>query len=113
MEPGFQKIVEEYNKITSDMSSGGSFSAKGGSAFGGDIAKLGKRQSELLPTVEKIQKLDILENQLVENQKLLADPDDEIKSMALDEGRRLESEILSLKSAIEEDLLPRDPNDEK
>ena len=44
---------------------------------------------------------------------MLADADPEIKSMALDEGRRLETEILSLKSEIEEMLLPRDPNDDK
>ncbi len=103
MDIGFQKILDEYNQITSDMSSGGSI----------DIAKLGKRQSELLPTVEKIQLLDKLEKQLLENQNLLNDPDAEIKSMALDEGRRLETEILNLQSQIEEALLPRDPNDEK
>ncbi len=103
MEQGFRKILEEYHQITSEMSSGGSI----------DIAKLGKRQSELLPTVEKIELLGKLEKQLSENQNLLSDPEAEIKSMALDEGKRLESEILNLQSAIEEDLLPRDPNDEK
>jgi len=44
---------------------------------------------------------------------MMNDSDAEIKSMALDEGRRLESEILNLKSAIEEALLPKDANDDK
>src|SRR6185295_18011748 len=39
--------------------------------------------------------------------------DAEMKSMALDECHRLETEILTLESGIEEDLLPKDPNDDK
>ncbi len=115
MEPGFQKIVDEYNHLTEQMASGGflSVSAKGGSAFGGDIAKLGKRQAELEPIVSKIKNYGLRIKELEENQKLLDDVNPEIKSMALDECRRLELEILNLKSEIEEALLPRDPNDEK
>jgi len=103
MELAFQKILDEYNQLTADMSVGGSL----------DMAKLGKRQAELEPIVERIRELENLEKELAENQKLLADGDAEIKSMALDEGRRLESEILNLKSAIEEMLLPKNPNDSK
>ena len=44
MENGFQKILDEYNSLTEQMSNGGSF----------DMAKLGKRQSELQPIVDKI-----------------------------------------------------------
>src|SRR4051812_38907657 len=103
MEPAFQKILDEYNGITSEMASGGSV----------DIAKLGKRHAALSSVVNKIQDLGLKTKELEDNQKLLSDGDPEIKSMALDESRRLESEILSLKSAIEELLLPRDPNDDK
>ncbi len=101
MEIGFQKILDEYHKLTEEMSSGGGF----------DMAKLGKRQAELLPVVEKIQRLESSEKQLAENKQMLNDPDAEIKSMALDEGRRLEAEILELQSAIEEMLLPKDAHD--
>jgi len=115
METGFQKILDEYSQLTTDMSSGGfsTFSARGGSAFGGDMAKLGKRQAELAPVVEKIKDLGLKIKELDDNQKLLNDDNAEIKSMALDEARRLESEILNLKSEIEEMLLPKDANDDK
>jgi peptide chain release factor 1 len=103
MEQGFIKILDEYNKLTEEMSSGGSF----------DMAKLGKRQAELMPIVEKIKDLELKIKELDDNQKLLDDQDAEIKSMALDEGKRLETEILNLKSAIEEALLPKDANDDK
>jgi len=103
MEQAFQKILDEYEQITRDLSSGGSF----------DIAKFGKRQAELSPVVEKIKDYGFRVKELEENQKLLEDGNAEIKSMALDECKRLESEILNLKSAIEEALLPKDPNDDK
>jgi peptide chain release factor 1 len=103
MEPAFQKILEEYNKLTETMALGG----------GLDMAKLGKRQSELSPIVEKINLLEKAEKELVDNKNLLEDTDLEIKSMALDECHRLESEILNYKTAIEEALLPRDVNDDK
>jgi len=103
MEPAFKKILDEYQKLTEEMSSGGGF----------DMAKLGKRQAELMPIVERIQTLESRIQELGENQKLLSDVDAEIKSMALDEGRRLESEILELRSQIEELLLPKDHNDDK
>jgi peptide chain release factor 1 len=103
MEPAFQKIVDEYNSITEQMSLGGSL----------DLAKLGKRQSELAPTVAKIENLKSKTEELESNKKLLDDQDAEIKSMALDEAKRLESEILNLQASIEEGLLPRDTNDDK
>ena len=103
MEQAFKKILDEYNSLTEQMSGGGSF----------DMAKLGKRQAELAPVADKVRQLESLENELQENKKLLDDKDAEIKSMALDEGRRLEAEILVLRSQIEEALLPKDPNDDK
>jgi peptide chain release factor 1 len=103
MENGYQKILDEYNQLTGQMSAGGVL----------DMAKLGKRQAELEPVVERIRNYELGIRELQENQKLLQDDDGEIKSMALDEGRRLETEILKLKSEIEEMLLPRDPNDGK
>lgn len=113
MEPAFKKILEEYHQLTSEMSSSFAKASADRSGGGFDMAKLGKRQSEMLPVVEKIQHLEKLEKHLQETQVMLNDADPEIKSMALDDGRRLESEILNLKSAIETDLMPKDPNDGK
>jgi peptide chain release factor 1 len=103
MDAAFQKILNEYQQITSDMSNGGSV----------DIAKLGRRQSQIQPVVDRIVELGKLEKELEDNKHLLEDTDPEIRSMALDDCRRLESEILNLKSSVEESLLPKDPNDEK
>lgn len=103
MNPAFQKILDEYETITTQLSSGESF----------DIAKLGKRQSELLPTVEKIQHLHKLEVEQEENEKLLENEDVEIKNMAFDEGKMLEQKILELTENIETDLIPKDEYDDK
>jgi hypothetical protein len=44
MKAGFKKILDEYQQLTEQISSGENV----------DIAKIGKRQAVLLPTVEKI-----------------------------------------------------------
>jgi peptide chain release factor 1 len=78
-----------------------------------DIAKLGRRQAELQPMVQKIESYGLKTRELEDNEKLLNDPDPEIKAMASQEIGNLKTEISDLKSSIEEDLLPRDPNDSK
>lgn len=103
MNPGFTKILEEYKELTEQMSSGGSF----------DIAKLGKRQSELLPTVEKVQVVKKLEEEIKGNQELLEGTDEQMKAMALEEIRTLESKIIELTEEIEIDLIPKDQYDGK
>jgi peptide chain release factor 1 len=104
MDQAFQKILDEYNQLTSEMSSG---------QAGLDLAKLGKRQSKLAPLVEKINRLEKFEQDLKQNEEILSGTDKELAQMALDEIPNLRSEILNLKSEIEEALLPKDPNDEK
>lgn len=103
MKPGFIKILEEYNALTEQMSSGDDF----------DMAKVGKRQVELLPTVEKIQSLQKAETQIEENQQLLESDDEEMRNMAAEEIELLATQILTLTEAIEVDLIPKDPNDDK
>ncbi len=104
MEPAFTKLVEEYNKITDQMSSG---------QAGLDLAKLGKRQSELQPLVDKINRLAKAEEDLKNSQELTKSDDAEIAQMASEEIAPLKSEIVKLGSEIEELLLPKDPNDDK
>ena len=103
MKPGFIKILEEYKALTEEMSSGGDF----------DMAKVGKRQVELLPTVEKIKSLEDTEKQIKENKQLLDSDDEEMRNMAVEEIEMLESKIIQLTDAIEVDLIPKDPNDDK
>lgn len=108
MESAFKKIEEEFDQINEHLEL-----ASRGQLSGVDIGKLAKRRSELEPVYLKILLTRKFQKELENNQKLLDDPNSEIKSMALDECRRLELEILNLKSKIEEALLPKDPNDER
>ena len=103
MSPTLQTILNEYKAITEQLSSGDT----------ADIAKLGKRQSELLPVVEKIELLEKLENELAENEKLLESDEEEIKTMAFDEAKMLEQKILETNELIETDLIPKDEYDDK
>src|SRR5688572_19219480 len=103
MKPGFQKILDEYNQLTEQLSSGGDV----------DIAKVGKRQSELLPTVEKIQHLQKCEQQVEDNKALLDSDDEMMRNMAAEEIELLQSKLIELTEAIETDLIPKDENDDK
>jgi peptide chain release factor 1 len=103
MKPGFQKILDEYQQLTEQMSSGNDF----------DIAKLGRRQSELLPTVEKIQHLEKCEKQIEENKQLLDTEDEQMRNMAAEEIELLVAKMVELTDAIETDLIPKDKNDDK
>lgn len=103
MEIGYQKILDEYNQITQDLSSGAVL----------DMAKLGKRQAELEPIVVRIKNYELRIKELEENEKLLNDPDSAIQEMAKAESLHLKSLILNLKSEIEDALLPKDANDDK
>lgn len=103
MNPGFQKILDEYNQLTEQLSSGENV----------DIAKIGKRQAKLLPTVEKIQALDKIEKDIEGNKQLLGSDDEQIRGMAAEEIEMQEAQIVELIESIENDLIPTDPNDDK
>lgn len=103
MKEAYQKIIDEYKQLTEQLSSGENI----------DIAKLGKRQAEILPTVEKIEHIDKNEKQIQDNMELLDSDEDAIKSMAAEENEMLESEIVKLNDSIEVDLIPKDPDDDK
>lgn len=102
MKPALKKLLDEYHALTEAMSSGN-----------GDMAEQGRRQSDLLPVIEKIQQLEKLEGQMEDNKDLLDSDDAEMKAMAAEELQLLESQVLVLNDAIEIDLLPKDPNDDK
>lgn len=103
MKEAYEKILDEYKQNAELLAIGG----------GADIAKIGKRQAELQPTVDNIKKLEKLEKDLTENEKLLSDEDKEIRDIAAQEVQILKAKILNLKSRTEEALLPRDPLDNK
>jgi peptide chain release factor 1 len=103
MKPGFIKILEEYQALTEQMSSGSDF----------DMAKVGRRQVELLPTVEKIKSLQKCEEQIEENKQMLEGDDEQMRHMAAEDIAMLESQIVELTDAIEIDLIPKDEHDDK
>lgn len=103
MKDAFQKILTEYNQLTEQLSSGDVV----------DLAKIGKRQTVLLPIVEKIQALQKYETDILGNQELLSSEDPQIQAMAAEEIELLEAKIIELSEAIETALIPSDPNDDK
>ena len=102
MEASFLKILEEYDGITAQLAGGGV-----------DIARLGKRQAELQPVVDKISRLKKAEADLASAQELAVADDREMAQLAGQEAESLKSEIARLEAEIEEALLPQDPNDDK
>ena len=77
-----------------------------------DLMELNKERSQMEPIVTKY---DVLKSNMQErddNEPLLEDDDDEIKSMAKEEILGLNEEIEALE-AESNPLLPKDPNDEK
>lgn len=103
MEMGFQKILDEYNSLTDQLSMGGAL----------DIARLGKRQSELAPVVEKLNRLVKVNEDLKNSQELASGTDKDLAEMANEEIPALKAEAEKLQLEIEEMLLPKDANDDK
>jgi peptide chain release factor 1 len=103
MNHAFQKIIDEYNDITAELGTGNT----------ADLARLGKRQVELLPLVEKIQRLQKIEDEIEGNRELASSGDEALQNMALEEIKLLEVSASALLEEIETDLLPKDEHDDK
>ncbi len=103
MQVAFQRILDEYEQLTELLASGSAV----------DLAKLGKRQTALLPIVEKIQHLQKVETEIEENTLLGESQDAEMKNMALEEIKLLQITAHELTEAIETELLPKDAYDNK
>ncbi len=103
MQANFKKILDEYQDLTEQLSSGEVI----------DLAKLGKRQADLLPLVSKIEQLQQLEGQIAGNNEILETADLQLKALAIEENDTLQQQVKFLIDTIETDLLPQDPNDDK
>jgi peptide chain release factor 1 len=102
MKPNYKKIIQEYEGLSEKLAS----------ASPEQIAKLGKKQADLLAVVEKIQELARLEKELQENKKL-AEGTDELAGIAKEEIKILTRKIEELENQIDALLIPNDPLDEK
>jgi peptide chain release factor 1 len=102
MKPAFIEILKLYNETNEALS-----------LPGADLAKLGKKQTELLPVVEKIQALEKCERELAETKNLIDAESGELAAMAIDDAKQLEGKILELIEEIETLLIPKDEMDDK
>ena len=78
-----------------------------------DLRKLSQEHSSLLSIVKEFQHYQKLKSENDSNEALLRDSDSEIASMAKEELKRLEVELVESEQALQILLLPKDPNDEK
>ena len=99
----YDHLKKEYDQVVDKLSQ---------TTDRNELAKLGKRQSELLPLVEKIDKLEKLKTEIAEHEKMIADKS-ELADMAASELPSLQAERDQLTEYLRTAMLPKDPYDEK
>jgi peptide chain release factor 1 len=102
MKDGYRKILEEYHALSEQLSQ----------AQPAEIAKLGKRQADLLPVFGCVQELEKLEKELASNKEMAAG-NDELAGIAAEEVKLNVARIADLEAKIDELLIPQDPMDDK
>ena len=82
---------------------------------GNDFSRLSKEYADLTPLVERIHDLKRVKAELKDIVDMLSDPscDADMKAMAEDDKRRLETSIPQLTKEVQLALLPKDEADEK
>jgi peptide chain release factor 1 len=75
--------------------------------------KISKAQSELTEVASKYREWKIAQQNLVDAQAMVNDPDPDLRAMADEEVLRLEPQLTELEQELKVLLLPKDPNDEK
>jgi peptide chain release factor 1 len=103
MEINYSHIIKEYNDLTEKLSQ---------TTESSELAKFGKRQAELLPIVEKIQRLESTQTEIAETEKMVEEKN-ELSEMAASELPTLRETSRKLLEDIRIFLLPKDPFDEK
>src|SRR5262249_1596275 len=99
----YDHLKKEYEELTEKLNQASDAS---------DFAKLGKRQSELLPLIEKITRIEKLRIEIAEHEKMIADKS-ELSDMAASELPALQSDLAKLEDELRSALLPKDPYDDK
>lgn len=77
------------------------------------LTKLNKERAKLEPVVELYREYRDMSASLAEAKELLASNDAELKEMAKEELKELTPALYALKTKLEQELLPKDPLDEK
>jgi peptide chain release factor 1 len=103
MQLNYSGIKIEYDQLTDKLSQ---------TINPDDLAKYGKRQAELLPMVTKIERLEKIEKEISEHEKII-DEKSELSEMASAELPALKTEKNKLLAELKLAMLPKDPYDEK
>ncbi len=117
MEINYLPLKKEYDQILEKLSQ---------TSDRNELAKLGKRQSELLPLAQKIDKLEKIKKEIADHEKLIAAAPlgrastneidrekSELSEMAAEELPTLQAEQEKLLEELKVAMLPKDPYDEK
>jgi peptide chain release factor 1 len=99
----YQHIKKEYEEILDKL---------GTESDSQELAKLGRRQSELLPMVKLTDQIDALDQEISGHEKLIADKS-ELSEMAASELPALKTKREGLFEDLKIAMLPKDPYDEK
>jgi len=108
MKSQIKEIKKEYQNIQEKLNSPEIvFNAQ-------QMAKFGKRQTELEKTVKIIENLEKVNKEMKENAEITnTETDAEMKQLAMDENIELSKQKKSLNQILEKMLISKDPNDSK
>lgn len=102
MKPQFIKLIEEYRRLTEELSA---------TTDPEKLKTLGKKQADLDFVAEKIAKLETVEKSIAENSALVTSADKDISELARTESEQLEKQKKALEAEIEAEIIPKDPHD--
>jgi peptide chain release factor 1 len=78
------------------------------------MAKLGKRQADLIGIIDVISEYEKTKKEMKENAKIMnSEEDEELKTLAMDENIQLSEKRETLEKKLEKLLVSKDPNDTK
>ncbi len=99
----YSHITKEYDQILEKLSN---------TTDPKDLEKLGRRQAELLPMAEAINRLEKVKAEIASHEKMIADKS-ELADLAKSELPSLKDEEIKLTEQIRVFMLPKDPYDDK
>jgi peptide chain release factor 1 len=101
-----QNLRDELAKLQGQLEDSAVFSRS-------DYPKLAKRQSELAKVIELFDQKHDLAHQLEDAKTMLNGNDQELADLARSEIEQLEQKITNNEQRLTEELVPKDPNDDK
>ena len=102
-----KEIEERYNELEVDL--GNPEIVRDQKAY----QTYAKEHSMLTPIITAFRKHQSLQDEILDNQSLLDDPDPEIRQLAKEELDNLSSSLSKIEQALKILLIPKDPNDDK